>query len=142
MYRKLFFSLFSFSLLWGCAENARAKVDLSVAGPQEFAGATVVVDGRTVGQLDYLMFHDSWWDRYLKWRYPEFPFHDVVALNIDLEPMALAPGSYLVRVEQAGLEPLEQAFQYPITAEGGFEVLFFELPPTPMNRLGYSEERK
>ncbi len=40
--------------------------DINVNAPEEWTGATVAIDGREAGKLEYLMLHDSAWEKWLK----------------------------------------------------------------------------
>ncbi len=86
---------------------------INVNASEEWIGATVAIDGREAGKLEYLMLHDSAWEKSLKKQHGDSPAFRVVALNVALDTGTFPRGVHKVRVEKVGRGVAEGEFTFP-----------------------------
>ena len=85
---------------------------VNVSGMEEWRGATVSIDGSAVGKLDYLMTHDTWFEKWMK-RKGDSPMFHVVSLNVPFDLQRAKAGTHQVSVAKPGGAALTLQITYP-----------------------------
>lgn len=96
----------------------------SIVAQEQFVGATVLLDGRQLGQMQHLDTHGGPLEALMKRIYGETPALNVVVVNVDLSERGLPSGRHTLRVEKAGVPAAEGAFMYPFDTDDEWQVFF------------------
>jgi hypothetical protein len=103
-------------LLTACAGVDDAQHGLVLVGSEVHRGATVLLDGRPIAQMQPPNYGGSAVQWLMKKVVGESPMNRIVTGHIDLTTTRLARGTHVLRVEKAGLPAAEGSFTYPFTS--------------------------
>ena len=100
-----------------CSTEREMESGVVVGAPDQYLGATVLLDSRKVGELQYLETHGGVVEAILKRIYGDSPAAHMVAVRIDVKEVPLAKGQHLVQVEKVGLPVATGSFDFPFKGE-------------------------
>src|SRR5258708_6993207 len=100
-----------------CSGEGDVESGLILAAPDTFVGASVLMDGKKIGDLQYLETHGSLFEATLKKIYGDSVANHVVALKIDFANMSIRPGEHQLRVEKTGTPSASGSFVFPFRGD-------------------------
>ena len=106
-----------------CSGERRIENGIVIAAPDSYAGGSVLLDGKKIGELQYLETHGGLFEAVLKKMYGDSPAIHVVALKIDFARTVIRPGGHQLLLEKAGQPTAGGSFTFPF--HGSPVQLFF-----------------
>jgi hypothetical protein len=111
-------------LLCVSCDSEEPQHGFSIAAPEQYAGATLFLDGQPVARMEHLGTHGGAVEALLKGVYGDSPALRVVVAGVDFSERRLSPGRHTLRVEKAGVPTAQGEFTYPFGADDEWQVFF------------------
>jgi len=96
-----------------CSRESDIESGFVLAAPDTYVGASVLLDGKKIGDLQYLQTHGGLFEAVLKKIYGDSIATHVVALKIDFAKMPIRAGEHLLRLEKLGKPGAAGSFVFP-----------------------------
>lgn len=106
-----------------CSGERHLENGIVIAAPDSYVGASILLDSKKIGDLQYLETHGGLFEAMLKKMYGDSPATHVVALKIDFAGTAIRAGEHQLLLETAGQPTAAGSFVFPF--HGGPVQLFF-----------------
>ncbi len=100
-----------------CSSESDIESGLVLAAPDTFVGASVLLDGKKIGDLQYLETHGRLFEAVPKKIYGDSIATRVVALKIDFAKMPLPAGEHQLKLENLGKPSAAGSFVLPLKGD-------------------------
>jgi hypothetical protein len=100
-----------------CSRESDIESGFVLAAPDTFVGASVLLDGKKIGDLQFLETHGSLFEAVLKKIYGDSIANHVVALKIDFAKMPIRAGEHQLRLEKVGKRSAAGTFVFPFKGD-------------------------
>jgi hypothetical protein len=100
-----------------CSRESDIESGFVLAAPDAYVGASVLLDGKKIGDLQYLETHGGLFEAILKKVQGDSIATHVVALKIDFAKMPIRAGEHQLRLEKLGKPSATGSFVFPFKGD-------------------------